>query len=399
MTKGTTDRSKSKLLEEIHSYGGYLETNVCRETTSFTVTYLKEHTQAVVKLLGDVFRNSLFNAEDLEAEKGAVLKEAEAISDPKKIIIDASLYTSFRDHMLGQPAEGIKDNIPNITTNHIREFVSENYIGDNIAISAAGNINFNEFTSYVEESFGKIAKASRHPNTANSEQPYFTPSLMFMRDDEITNMSSGISWRAPGWTHPDYLGLNFIKSIIGEYRIDKYTGAHLNSAQLQYNNMHTALGEYPDIIWQEPFYYAYSDTGIWGNFMIGNEMHNFQLLLLGQAVISELSSRTEQAEVFRARAKYWNELLDTYCATRTSLKNAKQAAYLGRVLTRTELATKISHMDTEYVRQLAAKWFWDVDISVVGYGPLHRSSSRALHNRLFRRSTLGAWGSVQSTWV
>jgi hypothetical protein len=73
---------------------------------------------------------------------------------------------------------------------------------------------------------------------------------MFMRDDEITNMSSGISWRAPGWTDPDYLGLNFIKYIIGEYRVDKYTGAHLNAAHLQYNNMHSALGEYPDIIWQ-----------------------------------------------------------------------------------------------------------------------------------------------------
>jgi hypothetical protein len=65
---------------------------------------------------------------------------------------------------------------------------------------------------------------------------------MFMRDDEITNMSSGISWRAPGWTDPDYLGLNFIKYIIGEYRVDKYTGAHLNAAHLQYNNMHSALG-------------------------------------------------------------------------------------------------------------------------------------------------------------
>jgi len=40
--------------------------------------------------------------------------------------------------------------------------------------------------------------------------------------------------------------------------------------------------------------------------MIGNEMHNYQLLLLGQTVVSELSARTEQAEVYRARAKYWN---------------------------------------------------------------------------------------------
>lgn len=139
--------------------------------------------------------------------------------------------------MLGQPAEGIKDNIPNLTTNHLREFYSNNYVGNNITVSAAGNINFNEFTNYVEESFGKVQRSGS--SVANSEQPHFTPSLMFMRDDEITNMSTGISWKAPGWTHPDWLGLNFIKYIVGEYRVDKYTGAHLNSAQLQYNTMHT----------------------------------------------------------------------------------------------------------------------------------------------------------------
>jgi UDP-2,3-diacylglucosamine pyrophosphatase LpxH len=56
-------------------------------------------------------------------------------------------------------------------------------------------------------------------------------------------------------------------------------------------------------------------------------------------------------------------------------------------------------MDAEYVRKIAAKWFWDTDISVVAYGPLHRSAVRALHNRLFRRSTLGSWGSAQSRFV
>lgn len=270
LTKGTTDKSKSKLLEEIHSYGGYLETHLCRETTSYTITYLKQHTQAVVKLLGDIFNNSLFNADDLEAEKGAVLKESESIDDAKKIIIDASLYASFRDHMLGQPAEGIKDNIPNLSTSIIKDYYNNNYVGENITISAAGNINFSEFTQYVEESFGNIKRSGNSGRTANTEQPYFTPSLMFMRDDEITNMSTGISWKAPGWAHPDWLGMNFLKYIIGEYRVDKYTGAHLNSSQLQYNNMHSALGDYPDIIWQEPFYNSYSDVGLWGNFMIGN---------------------------------------------------------------------------------------------------------------------------------
>ena len=81
------------------------------------------------------------------------------------------------------------------------------------------------------------------------------------------------------------------------------------------------------------------------------------------------------------------------------MKNAKQAAFLGRILNRTELATKVSHMNSDYMQKIVTKWFWDTDISIVAYGPLHRSASRALHNRLFRRSTLGGWGSSASKWV
>lgn len=70
--------------------------------------------------------------------------------------------------MLGQPAEGIKDNIPNLTTDNIKEFLNNYYIGENITVSAAGNINFNEFTNYVEESFGKVKRSGGSSKVPNS---------------------------------------------------------------------------------------------------------------------------------------------------------------------------------------------------------------------------------------
>ena len=109
---------------------------------------------------------------------------------------------------------------------------------------------------------------------------------MFQRDDEIYNTTVAVGFAAPGWNDPDFFAMNYFKRILGDYRIDKYTGAHLNTSHLQYNRMHSELGEYPDIITQKPFFFSYSDTGLFGNFMFGNEVFNKELLFLSQYILS-----------------------------------------------------------------------------------------------------------------
>jgi processing peptidase subunit beta len=109
---------------------------------------------------------------------------------------------------------------------------------------------------------------------------------MFQRDDEIPNTSVGAAFVAPSWNDPDFFAMHYFTKLIGEYRVDKYTGAHLNATHLQYNTFHNALGSYPDIIIQKPFYIPYSDTGLMGNFIFGNEIFNREMLLMTQNMLS-----------------------------------------------------------------------------------------------------------------
>lgn len=65
---------------------------------------------------------------------------------------------------------------------------------------------------------------------------------MFMRDDEMANLNIGVFFDAPTVRDQDYFGMKVFEKVMGEYQADKYTGAHLNSAERQYNTMHTELG-------------------------------------------------------------------------------------------------------------------------------------------------------------
>jgi hypothetical protein len=52
-------------------------------------------------------------------------------------------------------------------------------------------------------------------------------------------------------------------------------------------------------------------------------------------------------------------LLEFNDPNKVSLANAKQVAYLDRLINRTEIATRISNMTADYIKKVATKWFWD----------------------------------------
>lgn len=68
-----------------------------------------------------------------------------------------------------------------------------------------------------------------------------------MRDDELVNLNVGVFFNAPTWSNSDFLPVYFFSRLLGNYRADKYTGAHLNSANRQYNQSHSFLGNLPDV--------------------------------------------------------------------------------------------------------------------------------------------------------
>lgn len=102
--------------------------------------------------------------------------------DPERNAHEGIHYTSFRDHALGQPSYGIRDNVYSLTPEQVKEFHNKYYVGDNIVVAGAGDINANQFNEAVQKHFGN-AKSKVEGTIENSELPYFTPSLMFQRDD------------------------------------------------------------------------------------------------------------------------------------------------------------------------------------------------------------------------
>jgi hypothetical protein len=48
-------------------------------------------------------------------------------------------------------------------------------------------------------------------------------------------------------------------------------------------------------------------------------------------------------------------------------------------------------MDPDTLSRIAGKWFWDKEIAVAAWGPLHHVMSISHYNRPYKRSTLGEY--------
>src|ERR1700722_11044628 len=73
--KGTPRRSAREIADAIESRGGHLNAFTSKEATCYEARVLSEDLPLAVDILTDMLRNSLFDPEEIQREKGVVLEE------------------------------------------------------------------------------------------------------------------------------------------------------------------------------------------------------------------------------------------------------------------------------------------------------------------------------------
>lgn len=162
--------------------------------------------------------------------------------------------------------------------------------------------------------------------------------------------------------------------MFGNYRIDKHA-EHLNDVKKQYNSMHALLGDLVDVTQANSHYFAYSDTGIFGNYFFGNEVFTRQMNYCGVCLPTIYGHYLNDVEVIRGRAKLYNELLRREAHDDINQEVGSQLLSLGRRVHRSEIAARVSHLDNYHMKNLCYEWFYDAEPSFTNWGPIETTAS------------------------
>jgi predicted Zn-dependent peptidase len=160
--KGTSRRSARDIAQIMDGVGGNLNAFTDKEATCYYAKVMDRHLPLALDVLSDMFLHSLFDAGDLAKEQQVVLEEIKMYEDsPDELIHDLFLQTMWNGSNLGEPTIGFAETVSSLTPDDLRSHMRERYAPNSVIVTAAGNVDHDEFAQQVERAFAEFSGTGR----------------------------------------------------------------------------------------------------------------------------------------------------------------------------------------------------------------------------------------------
>jgi predicted Zn-dependent peptidase len=356
--KGSARYSTVDIAQIFDGLGGELNAATAREYTVVYARILDSHLETALDVMADMVLQPRFDADELASEREVVLEEIAMYEDtPQDLVHDLIAVAIFGDHPLGRPVIGTRAVIAGSTPELARRYHDARYVGPNIVVAAAGNLDHEPLAHAVETRFAPL---SRIPDTATGVRPVWVgesqPRSLFQRKDtEQFHIALG------GLGVPRSDRRRFAASLL-----DSMLGGSASSRLFQEIRERRGMA-------YSVYTYAsqYADTGMVGVYL-GTREDNLaecirivadQFGLMGEG-------RFDHAELERAKENLKGRIVLSMEST------SNRASRLGKsVLTDAELLSldrvcaEIDAVDADAIAALARQLFAPERLSAAGIGP------------------------------
>jgi predicted Zn-dependent peptidase len=138
--KGTDRFSSREIDETFDALGAEVNAGTGKETTSVYSRFLDRHLDRAFDVLSDMVLHPTYP--DIDSEREVVIEEIAMYEDePQDKVHDVLSTAIFGDHPLGRPIIGRADVVSSVPVPQIAAFHDERYVGGNVVLAAAGNVD------------------------------------------------------------------------------------------------------------------------------------------------------------------------------------------------------------------------------------------------------------------
>ena len=338
--KGTRTRSARAIAEEIENVGGSLNAYTGREITAYHASVLKEDTGLGIELVADILRNSVFDPDELQRERGVILQEiGQALDTPDDVIFDQFQQTALPGQPLGRPVLGTAHSVETIGRDDLFAFLARHYTASRMVLAAAGRVEHDRIVELGEKFFGTVPATA-----ANAEPPQ---PLRYVGGDGrearlLEQAHLVLGCEGIGYRDPDYFALMIYSTLFGGGMSSRLFQRIREERGLVYG-IHS-------------FNAAYADGGLFGIYAGTGEDDLGELIPAVCQEFAGVADTLSEAELVRAR----NQIkAGTLMALESSGARCEQAArhllIHNRVIPYAEIVARIEAVDQEAVRRVARR--------------------------------------------
>lgn len=266
---------------------------------------------------------------------------------------------------MGRTILGPKDNILSIKRDDLSSYIKTNYTADRMVLVGAGGVEHAELVKLAEKHFSSLPISPNpiplgrlaHPKTD------FVGSEVRLRNDELPTANIAIAVEGVGWSSLDYFPMQVMQSIFGNW--DRSLGASsLLSSRLSHiissNNLANSFMSFST---------SYSDTGLWGIYLVSENLMNLDdLTHFTLREWTRMSIAPTQVEVERAKSQLKGGLLLGLDGTTAVAEDiGRQLVTSGKRLTPQQIEAAIDAVTVDEIKRVAQKYLWDKDVRLPSF--------------------------------
>jgi predicted Zn-dependent peptidase len=353
--KGTKTRNALDIAEAIENVGGDLNAATSVEHTGYFARVLKEDVALAADILSDILQNSMFEQDELDREQQVIVQEIGAARDnPDDHVFDLFQSSAFPDQPIGRTILGTVDSVKSFSPDTIRDYMDRNYVGDQMVICAAGNVDHDALADIANDRFHDLRKTGA-PDPQKAK--YKGGEERLLSDHEQAHIVLGFEGRA--YNSDGFYAAQILASILGGGMSSRLFQEVREKRGLCYSVY--------------AFHWAFADSGVFGVAASTGEEEVADLI---PVVVDELRKATEtitDEEVIRVRNQIRAGLLMSLESPSSRAGQlARQQILWGRTIPLQETVERINRITADRVKQVARQLFSSGEASLAGIGPVAR---------------------------
>ena len=213
--KGTERRPTAKdIALEVDRFGGEFNAFTSKEYTGYYIRCAGEQRDQALDVLVDMIRNSKFDTDELEREKGVIVEEMNMYFDTPRDYV-SSVYDEllFGDNPLGWETLGTKETVTGATRETFIDYLWSWYRPARMVVGVAG-MTGDDLLPRLEELLGDLEQSDTgKPAPAAVERSAEPRVRIHAKDSDQANVCIGV----PSYPldHPDRYALQLLGTVLG----------------------------------------------------------------------------------------------------------------------------------------------------------------------------------------
>lgn len=217
LVEGTAIRSGVELSEKLEKLGTSLETGADWDSSIAQITFLTEHLDEVIDVLGEVLLEPTFPERELQRLKSERIADLLQIESEPRALADEAfesfLYT--KGSRFAVQAGGSTSSVPRITRSDIAAYHSAAYVASATTFIVTGDVRFDEVREKLSRRFSAQAQAVAGTAPRRNTIASASRRLRILDKPDAPQSELRVGQAGLPRMHPDYFPAVVMNAILG----------------------------------------------------------------------------------------------------------------------------------------------------------------------------------------